>query len=351
MSAQTVDEVFAELHRRGLVADAQPPALPAAGPDTPWYVRVMAGFGAWLGGLFLLGSIMAFFTAAMRSAGAVTVVGVIALAAAFWLYRVARDSDAVQQLALAASMAGQFAIGFGLSEVFHWRDTSIAGMLLLLQIALVLAMPNGLHRFLSTWFAAIAGYYFLYQLHAQALGAAILAVMVVLVWLNEAAWTAAGRAALCLPVGYALALALLFWQAPYSVEWLLDWRGRAGVAVPAMLAPLAYALCLAATAAVLARRHAPGKLVLWVVVALLVSAAAWLAPGLIAALLVLILGEAAGRRGLVGLALLGVVWYLGTYYYRMNLTLLEKSWVMLGTGMLLIALRFVLNRVWREEAR
>lgn len=350
MSAAAVADIFAELHQRGLVDNPQVPPLTPIPPGTPWYVRVMAGFGAWLGGLFLLGSVMALFTAALRSSGAVAVVGLIALGLAFWLYRIARDSDALQQLALACSMAGQFAIGFWLGDGMHLGETQMAGTLMLLQIALMIAMPNGLHRFLSTWFAALAGYFFLYQLHAQALGAAILAVLVTLVWLNEAAWTAAGRAALCVPAGYALALALLFWQAPASLDWMLDWRNRgAPAAVPAALAPLAYAICLVATAALLARQQAPQRIAVWVVAAVAVSGAAWLAPGLLAALLVLVLGESTGRRGLAGLALLAVVWYLGLYYYQMHLTLLQKSWVMLGTGVLLVALRLLLLKTWPER--
>jgi uncharacterized membrane protein len=332
------------------VADAQAPELPPRPLGTPWYVRVMTGFGAWLGGLFLLGWLMALFSLVLRSSDGMLILGVSVLIAAFFLYRVARDSEAVQQLALACSMAGQFSLAFGAQEAFHWDTITLAGFLCMLQTFLALVMAGVLHRFLSAWFAAMAGYYFLFQVQAVAFGGALLAVAVTWLWLNEAMWTAARRAPLLRPVGYALALALLFWEAPFSLRWALDWHYDAlRLGVPYWLAPLAYSLCVAAAAGILARRYAPAKAVAWVLAAVLVCAAGWLAPGLLAALLVLILGQATGRRVLVGLALLAAVWYLGTYYYQMQITLLQKSGVMVATGVLLIGLRFLLALLWPEK--
>lgn len=351
MSAMTVSEIFAALHQQGLAADPLAPELPARPLGTPWYVRVMAGFGAWLGGLFLLGSLMTIFSVAANSPGGMMVLGLGVLATAFFIYRAAGDSEAVQQLALACSMAGQFSLGFGAEDFFHLGTVRLAGFLFLLQAVLVFLMTGALHRFLSAWFAALAGYYVLFQMQALALGAAVLAVSVTWLWLNEAAWTAARRAALWRPVGYALALALLFWEAPFSVlSWTLDWGHESvKLGVPHWCGPLAYVLCLVATAGVLARRLAPQKTAVWIVAALLISAVAWLAPGLLAALLVLILGQAAGKRALIGLALLAAIWYLGAYYYQIQITLLQKSGVMLATGAVLIALRFVLSGLWPEK--
>ncbi|HEX4326952.1 MAG TPA: DUF4401 domain-containing protein [Burkholderiales bacterium] len=351
MSAMTVPQIFAVLHEQGLVADPLVPGLPVRPLGTPWYVRVMAGFGAWLGGLFLLGSVMAILSAVVHSSGGMMVLGAGALVAAYVIYRAAGDREALQQLALACSMAGQFSLGFGVEDLFNLGTVPLAGVLFLLQAALTLLMANPLHRFLSAWFAALAAYWFLFRLQAESLGAALLAASVTWIWLNEAAWTAARRATLWRPVGYALALALLFWEAPFSIiSWTLEWGQQSvKLGVPHWLAAPAYALCLAAAAAVLARRLVPQKTAVCVAAALLASAAAWLAPGLLAALLVLILGQAAGKRILTGLALLAALWYLGAYYYQLQLTLLEKSGVMLGTGALLLAMRFALSIFWPEK--
>jgi len=347
----SISEIFTTLHGRGLVAEAQVPAQAAVEPGTPWFVRVMAGFGAWLGGLFLLGSVLGLFTAAFNSRTGMLVLGLLLIGAAFGLYRAAGKSEALQQFGLAFSMAGQFAFGFGFVDLWHLNSDQMMFALCLMQVALVLLMPSALHRFLSTLFAVIAAYYALQLNHAVALGAMLLAPAVAWIWLAEAAWIVARRAALWRPVGYALALALLFWQAPLAASWMFNWgREPTLFAAPYWLAPLAYAGSLIAVAGILARRQAPGAWLNWVVAAAVVSLAAVLAPGLIAALLVLVLGFAAGNRILCGMALLAASWYLGAYYYQMQITLLEKSGVMLATGVVLLAMRFGLSVVWPRES-
>ena len=351
MSALGLSEIFARLHAQGLVAQPEAPVLPPYDQESPWYVRLMAGFGAWLGGMFMLGTIMSLFTLALRSAGGMMALGIIMLGIAFALYRAARNSEALQQLGLAASMAGQFALAFGVMDLFHWRSHEIAGFLCLLQIGLVVLMDGVLHRYLSALFAAMAAYWFLAHLHALPLGGAVLAILVAGIWMKEAAWTAANRARLWRPVGHALALALLCWQAPLSLGSMLMWffnRGSAELAVPGWVAPLAYAICLAGVVGEVARSQAPRAWPRWVAAAFVVSAAAWLAPGLLTALLVLVLGVAAGNRALVGLAIVAAAWYLGAYYHQMQTTLLEKSAVMVGTGLVLIALRLLLAKLWPE---
>lgn len=352
MSVPSMAQVFAQLHARGFVADAEPPALAPLPAGTPWFVRVMAGFGAWLGGIFLLGALMALFSMALRSGGGMMVLGMLLIGGAFALYRAAKGSEALQQLGLACSMAGQFALAFGMDEALHLSNAQTAGMLVLLQAFLVVVMDGALHRYLSTLFAAAAGFYFLDHIHAVPLGGAVLAVAVTWIWLTESRWTAAGRAPWLRPVGYALALALLFWQAPFSLDfWRWGHRDVPAFVLPYWIAPLAYGLCLAVTAAMLAREHAPRAWPRWMAAALVVSGVAWLAPGLIAALLVLLLGANRGSRILCGLALLAAAWYLGAYYYQMQITLLAKSGVMVASGALLIVLRFLMSWLWKEPVR
>jgi hypothetical protein len=299
----------------------------------------------------LLGLVISLFSLAARSSAALSTIGVIALVVAFVLYQAARESEALQQFALACSMAGQVALAIGCSDWFSWRDASLAGFVLMLQLALTAIMNNPLHRFLSACFAVIAAYWWLVQLHAMPLGGVLLAAGVTLLWLTEPGWVAARQARLWRPVAYALVLGLLFWHAMYSLDWDFGWRAQERpLGMPTWSASLAYLVCLVTATGVLARRHAPQARLRWMAAALCVAAAAWLAPGLMAALLVLLLGQAAGNRILVGLALLAAVWYLGAYYYQMHISLLQKSWVLMGSGAALLGLRAVLSYWWREAA-
>lgn len=352
MNVMTLDTVFAQLRERGLLAGEVAP-LPAQPPATPWFVRTLAGFGAWLGGMFLLGWLMALFGAMMDSATGMLVLGIFTLAGAFGIYRAARQSEALQQIGLAFSMAGQFSFAFGLEGLFRWGQGPMAGLVCLMQLALVMLINNPLHRYLCALFAAMAGYWFLLRVQALPLGGALLAAAVTWIWLNESRWTAARRAEFFRPVGYAFALALLLWQAPLSLREFAGWWWRDGfvMVVPYWVTPLAFAASVAVSAGVLARRQSAQAWQRWMAAALVVSVVAWLAPGLLAALLVLLLGAGTGNRILGGLALLAGAWYLGAYYYQLQVTLLEKSGVMLATGLVLLALRFVMSRFWPAEGK
>jgi uncharacterized membrane protein len=70
---------------------------------------------------------------------------------------------------------------------------------------------------------------------------------------------------------------------------------------------------------------------------------AWPIPGVIVALLVLLLAFAAGQRVLMGLAILALLFALGHYYYSLQSTLLAKAAALFATGVLLVGARFLVG--------
>ena len=68
------------------------------------------------------------------------------------------------------------------------------------------------------------------------------------------------------------------------------------------------------------------------------------APGVSAAVLVVILGFANGNRILMGLGMLAFACYLSYFYYQLDLTLLAKAGALVGAGLALLALRRVVGR-------
>jgi Domain of unknown function (DUF4401) len=123
--------------------------------DRPLAISLLLGVSGWFAGVFMLVFVAMLFHP--DSAGQAAVSGAILLAAAWGLFKVDRDGEQVfvAQLALALSIAGQCLMLFAMSE--HSRGIApVASAALLLQTALALAMPNRLHRTLSTLFATIA---------------------------------------------------------------------------------------------------------------------------------------------------------------------------------------------------
>ena len=123
--------------------------------DRPLAISLLLGVSGWFAGLFLLVFVAMLFRP--QGPGQDAVAGTVLLASAWGLFMVARDGEPVfvAQLALALAIAGQCLLLFALSD--HTSDAArIAGTALALQLVLVLAMPNQLHRTLSTLFATIA---------------------------------------------------------------------------------------------------------------------------------------------------------------------------------------------------
>jgi uncharacterized membrane protein len=63
------------------------------------------------------------------------------------------------------------------------------------------------------------------------------------------------------------------------------------------------------------------------------------APGIIAALFVLAIGFHRGNRIITGIAFAFLALFLSAYYYNLNITLLNKSYTLLGVGAILLMLR------------
>jgi hypothetical protein len=322
MTITTPQALWRELQSRGLVdasIDAAPAALDTA-HDRPWYIAALLGVSGWFAGLFLLGFVALLFRP--DDPARAGFVGTVLLAAAWGLFKADREGAFVAQLALALSVAGQCLMLFAMSG--HSASlAAIASAALLLQCALALAMPNRLHRTLSTLFATIAlaltvrfalfgepEFWRMASAPAASLGQAIAA------WLF--AW---------LPIA-ALLLALIRSEA--------TWMARGWQPV---LRPVASGLIVGIAFATLASQPfdsfqlwglAPVRadgLALWP----LLSAGGALA-GIAAAF-------ALRSRALVGSCVVAALLHVSHFYYALGASLLFKSVLMLamGAAMLLAA--------------
>jgi uncharacterized membrane protein len=311
----TADELLAVLAK----------APEAAAAERPWYIGLLLGLAGWFAGLFVL----VFVGAVLNSVPLIAGLGL--LGAAFGLYAVDRDGAFVSQLALALSIAGQFALLFGVHEaMFKGGPDSIATLAfisLVIQLALVLAMPNRLHRSMSTIFACIAWAAFVrYGLWDQPFwfgpksapplspGMAILGWIVAwapagaglyLLVRKEAAWMAAGRAEMARPIATGLILGLAFatiLSQPFESFRLFGEAPKVG------------------------------WLALWPILSALASLGALAAA------------FALGSRGLMGLAVLAALIHVAHFYYAMGGSLLMKSVLMLVMGGACIAAARTLRR-------
>jgi hypothetical protein len=348
MSPSSMQALWARLASAGLTTGDMPAAEEA---HTPWYVRVMLGIAGLIAAGFLFGFVGMAFAFVLESKTASFAVGLMVITVAYALFRAAPRNDFTSIFALAASFAGQGLVIFG---VFGFFERQGAGGLPWAAIAaieavLALAMPNFIHRAVSAYAAGLCFAYACAASGANVVAAGVVAAAVAFAWLNEA--RLGKRHAMVTPIAYGLTLSfvqiegvapfshsigMMFGPRPAPVAW--PWIGEALVAA-----------ALLVTVAVLLKRTGRGlqqsRAILALVAAAAIGAASFTAPGIAGGLMIALLGFANGNRVLLGLGIAALLLYVSSYYYLLAATLLVKSGVLAATGVVLLAVRWVVLTV------
>ncbi len=355
MSSVSMGEVIGRLQQEGLLEQGQASLAPAelgnAALATPWYLRFMVGFGAWLAAVFFMG----FFTLLTHSKPAALFFGALLLIAAIATRRLDRG-DFLNQLAFAASLSGQLLILFG-SDIRS--ATGMALLVLALQGVTIAFYRDKTHRLLSTLvaIAALQALFFEWKWpYAAPALAGLLAMAFTHFWLQGAAYSTPTRDRLLRPIAYGLVIAMF------------------GLLLPSMFPPafnndnpfyqharhlwlstvLLGAVLLYLVHVFLKERGLrPFGPLAWAGydAVLLLMWPGLKAPGLIGALIVLLIGFRRGNRLLIGMALLFLAAFLSAYYYHLSISLLQKSAALAGSGAVLLALRWALLKLLPREEK
>ncbi len=346
MTVQLV-EVLRQLGREGLLDPEGVAGLLAAGDrgerhSAPWFVRLLVGLGAWVASFFLVGFLF-MIDWVPEDLGA-AVVGAFLLAGAGALRRspAAEGSDFLQQSALAGWLAGQLMVVLGVAGGTD-SPAAAAGVALLVQAASVAFFPDVVARFLASGFAVAAVLALLLHWkvpHGHEATVVLAGVGAGLVWWHRPALLAGRLPQAVNPVGYglvcsALALLALALADPFD-------QHPSGILASAALG----AGVLGMAAGVLGERWCTGPGLTVLGGGLLLGLATASAPGVLAAMGTLVLGFRASERVLQGLAWTFLLFFLAAFYYSLEMTLWEKSGLLLGSGALLLGLRALLRR-WR----
>jgi uncharacterized membrane protein len=346
----TREALWDRLKANALVDGDLPPAEEAS---APWFVRLMLGVAGWIGALFLLGFAALGFSSIIDDAAGALTLGILCCAGAYILFRFTGGGDLAGQFGLAVSLAGQALIVFGLADSVSDESASLFLMVALLQAALVLLMPNVVHRVLSAFGGAVALALAMNRMGLYGIGPAVLCTGLVFIWLEPTRWARSGK--LLRPAGYGLALAVLLIEAVrlYWWDWLYDLKTSSPTWLmlhgPMLGRGIAALLLLWTAHRLLAREAVPRGSSTWLGAiggALILALLSLLAPGIAPALLVLLLGFGAGNRILVGLGILGLVGFVSHYYYSLHATLLAKSGILAATGLCLLAAHFLFRRLF-----
>lgn len=300
-----------------------------------WSSRFLLGMVGWIAALFLLFFLFMSFSQLTRDANSALVMGSVLMAIAYGLNRFAQRSDLWDQFVLALALAADAWLLYGLIDQIDPHSAPLWLGLALLSLAIAALFEHWLIRLFHSLAAAILLTLGLACLGLQLLALPLVMAAVTLCWLQAERQPVHHQLYESLTLGLALSLLVLgrlhhpLWDGGAS---MLDELGHSRL--PLWLNPL---LCAALLLGVMVRLKLP---LLYGLPLVLISA---LIPGMGAGALVLVLGFYAGSLGLMTLAGLLLLGFGSLYYYDLGLTLMTKSWLLLGSGALLLGTRQLLK--------
>jgi uncharacterized membrane protein len=276
------------------------------------------------------------------------IVGSLLVTGAVYLRRVS-VSEFRKHAAVAASLAGQ---GLILASIHEITDSPkiTAAALVALAVALMPVIQDSLHRFLST-LAASAGLYVMIiddGLPGFEAVTIVLVIIVALVWRYRVGERSSKVASLLEPVGYATVVALFGALLAGTMTQLGNMSLDPGVNIRVGRATtIAVMVLLALFVWKINDEHrmsgtTSGFAAISGVLAL--GLATLSSPGIITGAAILALAHDRRNRVLLGMGIVFLLVFGSVYYYSLHITLLEKASVLVGSGLLLLAIRYRMVR-------
>lgn len=333
MSASEASAVWSQLREEGLVSGEPPDSS----HKNPWPLRLLAGVGAWLGTLLMLGFVAALLALLEAGETGLAILGGLMCAASAPLV-IRRFPELVQQCGTVLNVAGLLAFGAGVGSLGDWETKSELGAGTVLATSAVLFTFSSVyaHRFLCA--SALIGA----AIWLVSSGERLSLIPPAMAWLAAGLWLALLRSDPHSRLRARLSPAA--WAATIYAAWLAfvppteDMR----IAQQALSAAILPAAALGLT---LPHRASADRLRLaLLVVTAVVLAWVWHAsPGVTLALTLMLLAFALGSSPLLGVAVITLAFYMVAYYYQLSVPLLDKSMWLGLAGALLIGLRGVVG--------
>jgi Domain of unknown function (DUF4401) len=316
---------------------------------TPWFINTLIGISAWLAVIPLL--VFLFLIQLTNTAVSAIEVGIIFMVGtvSFRLFY-KEDTLFLAQFALALNLTGQLLFMGGL-----WVQTDMLMAALassVLELFLFNFYQSNIIRFTSVLIFIASLIVLLHELHFyQGIHFVILATALgsLWCWLKESHHQLSEiMVELYPPLGYGLVIALFIMLLP---------SGLIGVpGIPLItwsFSTVGLVMLLLGLESILLHNHnfslASANGIILLGGTFLIGLLFYQAPGIIATIIVMVLGFQRGNRVLMGSATLFFTVFLVAYYYHLELTLLMKSITLVSSGSALLGLRWLLKQLPHRE--
>jgi uncharacterized membrane protein len=310
----------------------------------------MVAISAWIAALLFMGFV--YGTRLVTSSESMAVAGTIICAGSIVLQRNGKQVLFLSSLALAFCFTGQIMLIAGLGSMIH-SVVTVSFLIMLLNLGFLAVYDDRTMRFLSTMVIISAAFAIIMDKHLP-YGSQVMILLLAggsaALWMSEPLLAAGRMAPFYRPVGYGLVVGLfgclLPWVMPVAdVRHLFAPSGSWIVAGGLLATLLAIEYRLLLEHELLNDRT--GAVVLIGTLALFYPARRM--PGMLAAIMVVLLGFRRGNRILIGFALAFLFVFISAYYYHLGMTLMQKSISLMLTGLVLLGLRFALVKLLGRE--
>ena len=347
MKAADSRDLWARLRARGLAEGSIPDSSET---ESPWYLRGMAAASGSIAALFILTALFMALYRLLEDNGGRIIIGLILESGALFLFRSPQANGFRAQFALALSGAAQILLIWSLWSILEKHPTLLTLAIICLELGLLFLVRDSIHRLASAFIAGGALFLLLNHYHLNSLGAPLLMGVACWLWLNET--RRPERIQVLQPLTWGLTLvALLALNWSEFNLWLRLLPQGHGDQHPSIIS-LKILLTIGIAAGVLVRlyREADAEpLSLFGLAALILLSLLGVAiPGVGFSLLLMLVAFARGNRILLLTGLAALLYHLSRYYYVLELSLLHKSLLLMGCGLLLLGLHWWLRRTWNE---
>ena len=339
-----IEQVWTTLLKIGIVEGKEPETGTL---ESPWYVKVLLAFSGWLAALFLLGFIGLGFGGVFENSTLALIIGAMMIGTAFAILRIPKN-EFIEHLGLAASLAGQALVVLAIFDFFNGNEVITWLLVVLLQVPLAIIMPSFVHRVFSSFLAVFAFSMTLNIMGLPYVISGVVLLLTALCWLNEFHYPQHMEKIRAIGYGLVLSLILLQGTALYGYRTM---GGMFGGCQPTTLSwpwvgeILIGVVTLYVVWYLLQRyKQIPSKRfsILAFLGTLFLIAVSIEVQGITVGIVIMLLGFSASNRILLGLGIVSLLFYISSYYYLLDATLLDKSKTLFIVGLTLLALRLLM---------
>jgi len=346
MKINSIDKLARKLEEEGCRIDLKDSAAQVQEDSSPWIIKVLIGFSAWVAAFFLLGSFFILIHDVSIVAGIILISGAVVIRNYF------NGKIFVEQMALAVSVAGQVMIYLWSSDL----DSPLvqAFLVVFMEATLLFIYKDQIQKFISVTGSVLMLLIYMDQtgFHGVHYLVIILAVLLFLIFKNESRLEISSRSQLVRPVGYGLAVSLLgipvlsILKEFYFMSGVSWWPSTAGVVIIMIILEWDILTALKTeTKNIIFPVAALGSVILGLIT--------HESPGIVISVLTLLIGFYRSNRKIMGLSIIFLLCFFIAYYYYMDVDLLRKSYILMGSGGFLLLLYYFFGKyignIRREE--